>query len=193
VTGRLAAWIAVTYLGFALAGGNHLQVQAPTISFDLANILPGAALVGFVFGVVGGAIVGALQRVVLRSWATGVRWWIPLTALGFGLVHAFNDAFHYPPFDIPVVLLADGVVLGALQWFALRRALPRAWVWLPAVAIGWLAGGLVSIALLSQRTGDPLAELFVGWGSAGLVMGLVTGVLLLLQLGRGNATTLATP
>ncbi len=193
MTGRLLAWVAVTYLGFAVAGGNHLQAQAPTVSFDVANLLPSAALFGFVFGGVGGAIVGALQRVVLRSWAPGVRWWIPLTALAFGLVHAFNDAFRYPPFDIPVVLLADGVVLGALQWSALRRALPRSWVWLPAVAIGWLAGGLVAIALLSQAISDPLAELFVGWGSAGLVLGLITGAVLLLQLGPEKATTPATP
>ena len=189
---RLAAWVGVTYLGFALAGGNHLQAQAPTVSFDLANILPSAALFGFVFGAVGGAIVGALQRIVLRSWVSGVRWWIPLTAVGFGLIHAFNDAFQYPPFDIPIVLLADGVVLAALQWFALRRALPRSWVWLPAAAIGWLVGGLVAIALLSQ-VGDPLAELFLGWGSAGLVLGLITGAVLLLQRGPEKATRLATP
>jgi hypothetical protein len=193
VIGRLLAWVAVTYLGFALAGGNHLQAQAPTVSFDLANVLPDAALLGFVFGAVGGAIVGALQRVVLRSWVPGVRWWIPLTAVAFGLVHAFNDAFRYPPFDIPVVLLADGIVLGALQRSALRRALPRSWVWLPAVAIGWLAGGLMAIALLPHTAGDPLAELFVGWGSAGLVIGLITGAALLLQPGPQEATAPATP
>jgi hypothetical protein len=193
VIGRLAAWVAVMYVGFALVGGNHLQAQAPTRSFDFADILPSAALFGLLFGIVGGAIVGALQWVVLRPWVPGVRWWIPLTALAFGLIHAFNDSFQYPPFDIPAVLLADGVVLGALQWFALRRALPRSWVWLPAVAIGWLAGMLFSIALLPQLGGDPLAELLLGWGSAGLVTGLITGAVLLLQLGPEKATTLATP
>lgn len=193
MTGRLAAWVALTYLGFALAGGNHLQAHAPTTPFNFADILPSAALFGLVFGVVSGVIVGALQRVVLRSWVPGVQWWIPLTALAFGLVHAFNDAFPYRPLDIPVLLAADGVVLGALQWVALRRALPRSWVWLPAATIGWLSGGLVSTTLLAQGASDPLVEVFVGWGSGGIVMGLITGLVLLLQLGREKATTLATP
>jgi hypothetical protein len=126
---------------------------------------------------------------VLRSWVPGVRRWIPLTALAFGLVHAFNDALPYRPLDIPVVLAADGVVLGALQWFALRRALPRSWVWLPAATIGWLAGGLVSTTLLAQGASDPLVEIFVGWGSAGVVMGLITGTVLLRQLSPKQATT----
>jgi hypothetical protein len=193
VTGRLAAWVAVTYLGFALAGGNHLQALQSTTSLGLADILPGAALGGFVFGAVAGAIVGALQRVVLRSWAPGVRWWIPLTALAFGLVHAFNDAFQFRPLDLPVVLVADGLVLGSLQWVALRGALQRSWVWVPAVTIAWLVGSLLAVALLEQVLGDPLAELFVGWASAGLVMGLVTGAVLLQLLGREKAATLATP
>lgn len=191
--GRSAAWIALTYIGFALGGGNHLQALVPTTAFNALDIDPRAALFGFVFGAVAGSIAGALQWVVLRSCATGVRWWIPMTALAFGVIHAFNDALPYRPLDLPVILMADGVVLGTLQWFALRRALPQSWVWLPAVAIAWLAGFSVAAALLGNGSGDPLAEVFVSWGSAGLVMGLVTGVVLLLQLGREKATTLATP
>jgi hypothetical protein len=192
VIGRLAVWVALTYLGFALAGGNHLQAPGVTFLFDATDIDPSAALVGLVFGLVNGAIVGALQWIVLRSWVPGVHWWMPLTALGFGLIHAFNDAVPYRPLDLTVILVADGVVLGALQWFALRRALPRSWVWLPAVTIGWLAGFTLAIALLARGVGDPLVELLVGWGSAGLVMGLITGAVLL-QLGPEKATTLATP
>ena len=65
--------------------------------------------------------------------------------------------------------------------------------WLPAATIGWLSGGLVSTTLLAQGASDPLVEVFVGWGSGGIVMGLITGLVLLLQLGREKATTLATP
>jgi hypothetical protein len=73
----------------------------------------------------------------------------------------------YRPLDLPVILVAGGVVLGVVQWFALRR-------W----AKSW--------TILTPRSSSPR-------GSAGLLMGLVTVVLPLLRLGRENATTLATP
>jgi len=185
--------VALTYAGFAIAGGNHLQVWEPTGSFKVTDLLPGAAFTGVVLGIITGAIVGSLQWIVLRSWAPAVRWWIPLTALGFGIVHGFNDALTYRPLDLPVIHILDGVVVGTAQWFALRRVLLRAWLWLPAVAIAWVAGSTIAVALLGQVTGDPLAELFVGWGSAGLVIGAVTGAVLVAERSGEVATEPARP
>jgi hypothetical protein len=180
--GRLGAWVALTYVGFAMFGGNHLQTVGPTAPFDPSDIDASAASVGFLFGAVAGSIIASLQWIVLRSWAPRARAWIPFTALGFGLAHAFNDAVPYRPFDLPVILLAGGLVIGVLQSIALRHELPRKWVWVPVVALAWVLGFTAGIAMLGMVK-DPLAELFVGSGTAGLVIGLITGTALLWQLG----------
>jgi hypothetical protein len=181
--GRLVAWVAVTYLGFVFFGGNHLQALGPTAAFHPADIDTSAAIVGFVFGAVAGSIIGFLQWLVLRSWAPRTRGWIPLTALGFGLAHAFNDAVPYRPLDVLVIVLADGLVIGALQSIALRHELPRPWVWVPVVAVAWVLGLTLGIFLLIGIVSNPLAELVVGHGAAGLVIGLITGTALFWQVG----------
>jgi hypothetical protein len=190
--GRLGAWVALTYIGFAMCGDNHLQALGPTTTFDPSDIDASAAGVGFVFGAVAGAIVASLQWIVLRSWAPHARGWIPLTALGFGLGHAFNDAVPYRPLDLLVILLAGGLVLGVMQSIALRDELRKPWTWVAVVALAWVLGFSAGTALLGQIVTNPLAELFVAHGTAGLVIGLITGMALVWQIGPtpiGNRRT----
>jgi hypothetical protein len=179
---RLGLWIAMTYLGFSLAGGNHLVILGPTVSFDPSDIDASAAIVGFVFGAVAGAIIASLQWIVLRSWAPAARRWIPFTALGFGLAHLLNDAVPYRPLDLSWIILLHGVVIGVCQAMALRGTLARSWIWVPVASVAWIAGFTLATTLVRVIVGDPLAELFVAWGTAGLTIGLITGVALTLQI-----------
>lgn len=179
---RLGAWVALTYVGFAMCGGNHLQTSGPTVPFDPPDVDASAAAVGFVFGAVGGAIIASLQWIVLRSLAPRARGWIPFTALGFGLAHAFNDVVPYRPLDLPVIVLADGLVIAVLQSIALLHELPQ-WFWVPVAAVAWVLGFTVGIALLGQIETSPLAELLIGHGAIGLVIGVITGAALAWRIG----------
>jgi hypothetical protein len=183
---RLGGWVAVTYLGFATFGDIHLQMVGPTTSFDPSDIAAEAVLVGFLFGAVSGALIGSLQWIVLRSWAPRARGWIPCTAIGFGLAHALNDAVPYRPLDLLVTLLIGGVLLGAMQAIALRHVISKPWARVAVVALAWTLGWTVAAAVIGTIERNPLAELFLGNGAAGLLIGAITGGALLSQLGSGE-------
>jgi hypothetical protein len=184
---RLGGWVAVTYLGFAMFGDIHLQMVGPTTLFRPSDIAADAVLVGFLFGGVSGALIASLQWIVLRSWAPRARGWIPCTAIGFGLAHALNDAVPYRPLDLLVILLIGGVLIGAMQAVALRRVIARPWVWVPVVALAWSLGWTVAAAVIVHIDHNPLAELFLANGAAGLVIGAVTGGTLPSQLCSSEA------
>ena len=183
---RLGGWVAVTYLGFAMFGDIHLQLAGGTTSFDPSDIAADAILVGFLFGAVSGALIGSLQWIVLRSWAPRARGWIPCTAIGFGFAHAMNDAVPYRPLDLLATLLIGGVGLGAMQAIALRHVIARPWIWVAVVAVAWTLGWTAAAAVLGTIERNPLAELFLGNGTAGLLIGAITGGALLSQLGSGE-------
>lgn len=175
----------VTYLGFALFGDIHLQTFGPTTPLDPRDFE--VAFVGFMFGAVSGALIGVLQWLVLRSWAPGARGWIPASIVGFGLAHAVNDSFPYRPLDLIVMLLIGGLMIGIPQAIALRGVLPRPWTWVPVATVAWIVGWSVGAAVAPLIVRNPLGDMFLGIGSAGLVFGAITGVALLAQVGSGNA------
>jgi hypothetical protein len=184
---RLGGWVAVTYFGFAVFGDIHLQSAGATASFDPSDISIEAVLVGFLFGAVSGALIGALQWIILRSWVPSARGWIPFTAIGFGLAHAMNDAVPYRPLDLVATLLIGGVLVGAMQAIALRHVFPTPWFWVAVVALAWSLGWTVATVVIGTIVRNPVAELFFGNGAAGLVIGAITGGALVLQLGPGPA------
>ena len=175
----------VTYLGFAMFGDIHLQLVGPTARINLGDFA--VPVVGFAFGAVSGALVGVLQWLVLRSWAPAAQWWIPASMVGFGLAHALNDAFPYRPLDLIVILVIGGVLVSIPQAVALRHVLPRPWTWVPVATVAWVVGWSVAAAVIPGIVRNPLGELFLGGGSAGLVFGITTGVALLTQIGAGRS------
>ena len=116
------------------------------------------------FGALHGLLVGAAQSQLLRRrlrhsvphWAlaTGVGAAIAWVACMFvnldGVAAGLSDrTWHELVFAGG---LAFGAVIGTTQWLALRGALPRAGLWIPANALAWLFASMVVIF------GIPLAE-----------------------------------
>lgn len=93
-----------------------------------------------------------------RGWFDGIFWfqWIVATTLGW-LLGSF-----FLPSVIPVVV---GLGIGALQWPALSRRMPKSWRWIVASAIGG-AGWAIAFALL-----PPELDFY-----SGLLLGTAMGI-----------------
>ncbi len=148
-------------LGATLLIGAFLLVQAqPTI-----GAIP-AALLGVLAGtLIEGSIVGTAQWLVLRRPLQRMRWriWVGATALGAciawtlgmipsTLLFSGTDTGTAAPgqmSDLVIYALAAGLglvagsILGAPQWLALRRHLPKAGWWVLANALAWMLGMVV--------------------------------------------------
>lgn len=159
-------WSALTVVGYFLAGGFHFPTGFASDTFDPRTVGLGSGLVGFVFGTVSGVIIASLQWIILRSWASNARSWIPLNVMGFGLVHALGDAVPYMP-----IVLAGGIVIGLAQYLALRRVLTRPILWIPIAAIAWYAGFQLGLTLPHRAEQYNLTI-------AALTYGVITGLAL---------------
>jgi hypothetical protein len=186
-------WVGLTVVAFIVAGDLHFQTSGPRMPFTLQDIDLSAGGGGFMFGAVSGLIIGALQWVVLKSWMTTSRLWITFNMIGFGLAHALHDAVPYRPLDLPLLLVLDGIIVGLAQTIALRHALSRPFLWVPVTGFAWFLGFQLGFAWLTVNriAGNPLAELTTVGGTAGLIIGAITGVALRL-LAADNLPTLGT-
>jgi hypothetical protein len=180
----IALWVGLTMVGFMLASDLHFQTSGPRISFTLQDIDLSAAVVGFVFGAVSGLVIGALQWGVLKSWMPSYRLWVVFNMVGFGLAHALHDAVPYRPLDLPLSLVIDGILVGLAQTIALRHALSRPLLWVPITGFAWFLGFQLGFAWLPVNgiVGNPIAGLATVGGTAGLIIGAITGVALRLLI-----------
>jgi hypothetical protein len=140
-----------------------------------------------------GAVLGWAQSRMLRRELPWLRPgdWVRATAAGAALAWVIGmlpSTYGERLAGLPVpVLAALGLVAGALllatigvaQWLVLRRHLDRAWTWVPANALGWVAGLVVVFAVLGVAPAGPpvLVALFgvAGGLGMGLTVALVTG------------------
>jgi hypothetical protein len=168
--------IGLTILGYIFAGFLHMPGDGPPIPFNLRELDLFAGLVGFLFGAVTGLVVALLQWFVLKSWTSRARLWIPLNAIGFGLVHALGDAGLFNPLSTSLGLVIGGLITGLAQVISLRFALSRVFLWLPVAAVAWLVGFQSAYALENVFVNNPLGSLFVGYGTTGTFIGALTGI-----------------
>lgn len=199
--GELVGFSVPTLIGiaavWALAPLGHL----------LADILQVGIMV--LAGAAEGAILGWAQWLVLRhafppmrrrAWVlatTGgavVAWFIGGTLGTFANISGFAPAALVA--GAVVLVLVLGTVIGAAQWFVLRRYVARAAWWIPANTLAWSLGlvtGLGGPALIQETTPVVVAVLIgVASGVAmGVLSGAVTGIALvwLLRNGRGHGDT----
>jgi hypothetical protein len=169
VAANLLGWVAGLWLGAGLGWGIAERL-------DGALGEPGAAALGWLAGgLVGGAIVGALQAAVLRERGVAVGPWVAATAGGLGLgmavVIPLLVILETQGADSRAIALMPlaGLILAAAQWLVLRRALPGAWWWLPAGALGLMLLFLCGVLLGGE--GRELIAIVAG----GLAYAVATG------------------
>lgn len=136
-------------------------------------------------GLPAGILVGLSQMFVLR--VAGVRsWrWVAGTAVALWLTHTVGDVFP-DPLGIPLMVLLGGLLLGALQWWALRWPGRDGLLWMATTAACWSLGlwlGFLMGAGSHWRTEHILAGLMTG-----LLLGVGTGVLWLRILAQASGT-----
>jgi hypothetical protein len=189
-------------LGATLLIGAFLLVQAqPSI-----GAIPAAALGVLAGTLIEGSIVGTAQWLVLRRPLQRMRWriWVGATALGAciawtlgmipsTLLFSGTDTGTAAPgqmSDLVIYALAAGLglvagsILGAPQWLALRRHLPKAGWWVLANALAWMLGMVVVFVgtsfIPAQGMTWPVAlVLLLFVVAAGALVGAVHGLVLI--------------
>jgi hypothetical protein len=201
-------------LGTTLLIGAFLLVNAePTI-----GALPAAALGVLAGTVIEGSIVGTAQWLVLRHPLEKMRWhtWVLVTALGacvawtLGMIPS-TMLFTAPESgaaapgemsDLMIYTLAAamgialGAILGAAQWLALRRQVPKAGWWIPANALAWMLGMVVVFLGTSFIPAEgitvPVALILLLFVvAAGAVVGAIHGLVLIWLLHQRHLGAMA--
>ena len=146
-------------------------------------------------GVLGGALIGLAQWMVLRSHLFTARRWFIATVIGWGTLTLFHiGALGWTAPDTSNLLLRSllgiaygayvGMGLGVAQWFAIRRQVHSAWRWIflnaglwsVAISIGWLVGGILRAA--SHLFISEVFGLMVAWGAIASLSGIgIVGLL----------------
>jgi uncharacterized membrane protein len=189
-----ASWTRVTWLGWLLG-----------IPFTVILALAGEALgIGgsqFLVGAGMGCGVGLMQgRAVMRLGLKAIPWFCSCTA-GLAAPFLVSDLGHLLgitwPNSQPVCVAVGGVVAGLWQAVLLRPRFEGAGWWLVGSALGWsLAGVAASLADALPRShsirGLAGAGLYLGLVAVGgLILGIVTGVVLVRRLRPRSSGTSA--
>ena len=143
-----------------------------------------------------GAGVGAAQWFLLRSRLNRAAWWICVTAISWGMTWIIFEwlfsslGFHdtmgpammsmrvSPP---PLAYAVIGLAIGASQYYLLRSRMRRSSLWIPGTCVGWWLAAVVGEFEFHMLTPAPtyvLIEIF-GWSLMGIVVGIVTGSVML--------------
>jgi hypothetical protein len=127
-------------------------------------------LILMVFRLVSGALGGATQWLVLRSWLPSLRSWVLATSVGSAIAFVISNSLGsvtlIPPSEgimgvfqpsmsvLPLFVFGgiSGLVLGVAQWLVLRAKLPQAYWWIPLSSIGML-GESVIVGVLQSTVG----------------------------------------
>lgn len=140
-------------------------------------------------GVIGGAIVGLAQGMVLEQRSKNIApWWALMSIVSWGLIGASNFgaigwmAPRTSQLEARVIFgllngLQIGVLLGIGQWFVLRQRCKQALIWIPIVTTSWAIGLVVGWGIggvLRQVTRLFLGEL-VGLAVAWVVSSAIAG------------------
>ena len=163
----LGATLALGYLIFTGVGEpqNALAAVGSVLLVTSLAVLEGLAV---------GLLQGSVLRLVLPQisrgswlWATLagalVAWFLgslPSTFMGLG-GDAGSTPAQEPEAGLVLLMAAAmglflGFILGLPQWWVLRQAVKRAWIWIPANSVGWALGMPIVFAAvdLAYKTGS---------------------------------------
>lgn len=195
----LVGWTMLSATGMAVGVLAAAEAIALTVfRLDLLAALPGAlalVLVMFLAGMAHGAVMGAVQSVLIRR-RLGIdrTLWILTTAVAAGFAWSLSGVVSYvdqEPWDsserITAILLGGtvlGGIVGAAQWLVLRRRIRDSIAWIPASSLSWIAGialavGAVEALPVNPSNGELLVFVATGMLLPGAAAGLLTGVTML--------------
>jgi hypothetical protein len=174
-------WIAASTVGFAL--GSTAFQYAGKLTTDAA---PGVIALAVAIGLypLVATLPGFLHWLILRRWFPCAGWWILASgagtllgylAMGLGLgVADTKGETAFARLAVPASMVVAGGVVGALQWFVLRRWVSRAGWWVLASSLSWFAAEFAYLQLTRANEGNLL------WGAAasGTISGAITGLTL---------------
>jgi hypothetical protein len=159
-------WL-LTFLGFPLGG---------SLAYGLVRSVDGAADAA-IAGVAAGAVIGALQWLVLRQQIPVGAWWVAVTGIGFAVGLAVGVGLIGTGTSAQALLargLIAGLAIGLLQWLLLRQFVAMALWWIPAIGLAWAAGWLVT-----RAAGVDLSRGWAVFGSTGaLAFAALSGALM---------------
>ena len=141
-------WILANALGFTICMGlASLSVFARHIMLtDYPVTFSGETLVGQLIGwvevpnlLLGTAIIGALQYIVLKRTIGVSAWWMPATVIGLGIgllgtqVGILSMGQNTDLLYLSMCLCSFSFMIGGIpQWLLLRSKVPKAWIWVVA-------------------------------------------------------------
>ena len=171
-----AVWVAACCLGVQAAAA--LAALVPWISIR---------------GATGGIVLGLLQWMVLRRYATVSWWWIVATSAGMAAAKAVGQVLTDSALTVPELELLAGAIAAACQWPILSRHVRRSEIWVPVHAIGWTAGALALNALWGSWV-PGVAKPFLPYaaravlvvGCSGWLLGAITGIPIAIWFGSGG-------
>ncbi len=163
-----ASWFLITIVAYGISGFIfHFPGSFPPNNGEAFNW---AGIAGAVVNGLGtGILVGISQRYLMRKIIPNSWRWAAVSILALWLIHAVGDTFP-DSVALPVMFNLGGLVIGGLQWWAVRWPARYGLTWLAASALSWSAGLWLSRVLVSGA--DWRTEHVV----TGLLGGLVTGV-----------------
>ncbi|MBC8336572.1 MAG: hypothetical protein H8E29_15020 [Anaerolineales bacterium] len=155
----LVRWIIFNIFLFAFGiglGAAHYPVDFDGLRCPAyeGNTLAECFQFGAFLGTISGLVIGIGQGVFLRkqlSWSRNqILAWVAATTAAFALGHAIGDSGPVPqalPWSALGLGLVSGLILGILQWLALRGKIENAsrWVWSSTIGFG-IGLGVVGIA-----------------------------------------------
>jgi hypothetical protein len=172
-------WMLATILGLILEFGVKKILGIPVSAWDALSVM------ALLTGAVTGFALGLFQYFVLRIHIENAFWWIVCSTLGvaFGnfivrLILVDNGFTFYIASKIgrggTVLTIAGvfGVVMGVIQWFAVRQWLQQSWIWVPAAVLGTAFGDYFAVMFFSGSRSVEL-PIFVSWLLTEMFLGLI--------------------
>jgi hypothetical protein len=119
---RAGRWVFASTVGFALAFGVGGYFEVLGSSASTVQSVSGWTVVV----ILGGAVTGILQWLVLRGQVSSAGLWVLASTVGWGLGMAVWGAFSPVGEGLPVAGLVMGAVTGGVLVWLLRQPLPEA-------------------------------------------------------------------
>ncbi len=188
-------WSLTVFVGWTIITYGGVSIRDSMI--DTWETVPGLTWTLAQNGCLLGLVIGVLQCVLLRREIKLSWWWVAVSAIGYaiststafllviailaainpGILSAQGDGFLSMP--LALTMLVSGAIVGIIQAVAARKffsahLIKKLSLWILGTALGWSLGFF--IISLVWRTSFPL---FIQSGAAGLIIGMITGGVLI--------------